>query len=205
MSTDGQNTVSGKVIAPAKLAHVVLRTLNLEPMVAFYEEFLGARKSFENKRAAFLSYDEEHHRLAIIKFPGLKEREKGDVTVGMDHIAFAFNSLDDLVQAYQQRKMRGIIPFWCVNHGPTTSMYYQDPDGNKIEMQVDNFDTAEEGNAYMAGPEFAENPIGVDFDPEILAKRLKSEESREIKKRPNIGRRGGESVPRPMKPVIAGI
>jgi len=32
-----------------------------------------------------------------------------------------------------------------VNHRPTTSMYYRDPDGNRVELQIDNFPTAKEG------------------------------------------------------------
>lgn len=79
---------------------------------------------------------------------------------------------------------------WCVNHGPTTSFYYKDPDGNKIEAQVDNFDTVEEAAAFFYTPEFAENPIGVDFDPEELIRRLRTGENRKsIMKRPNIGPR----------------
>lgn len=39
------------------------------------------------------------------------------------------------------------------NHGPTTSLYYRDPDGNQIETQVDNFETAEEATAFMNSPE----------------------------------------------------
>jgi hypothetical protein len=43
----------------------------------------------------------------------------------------------------------------------------------------------------MMGPEFAENPIGVDYDPEDLVRRLQAGESEEsIKKRENIGPRG---------------
>jgi len=45
-------------------------------------------------------------------------------------------------------------------------MYYSDPDGNKIEIQVDNFDTPEAANEFMTSKYFAENPIGTDFDPE---------------------------------------
>ena len=29
------------------------------------------------------------------------------------------------------------------------SMYYRDPDGNRVELQIDNFATAEEGQAWM--------------------------------------------------------
>ena len=64
------------------------------------------------------------------------------------------------------------------------------PDGTEVETQVDNFDTAEEGMAFIQGPSFAENPIGVDFDPEVLIQRVRSgEEDASIKKRPDIGPR----------------
>jgi hypothetical protein len=93
--------------------------------------------------------------------------------------------------AYQQRKQLGITPTWCVNHGPSTSIYYKDSDGNKIETQVDNFDTADAATDFMMSKEFEENPIGTDFDPEDLIRRLKNEEDlRSIKTRIEIGPRG---------------
>jgi len=45
-------------------------------------------------------------------------------------------------------------------------MYYVDPDGNQMEFQVDCFDSSEEANAFMEGPHFAANPIGVEYDPD---------------------------------------
>ena len=41
---------------------------------------------------------------------------------------------------------------------PTTSMYYRDPDGNRAEEQIDNFATAEEGQAWMHAPAFDRYP-----------------------------------------------
>ena len=45
--------------------------------------------------------------------------------------------------------------------------YYRDPDGNSIELQVDNFgpDPAE-STAFMHTPVFLANPIGVPIHPE---------------------------------------
>ncbi|KAI1419946.1 Glyoxalase/Bleomycin resistance protein/Dihydroxybiphenyl dioxygenase [Xylaria sp. FL1777] len=188
------NSNTNKVLSPKYMAHVVLRTPNLQTMAKYYKTFLGAHASFENERMAFLTYDEEHHRIALIELPGLSE--KVDKSAGLDHIAFTYGTLTDLLTAYKQRKAAGILPIWCTNHGPTTSMYYQDPDGNRIETQVDNFDSIEEINAFMAGPELKENPIGVDFDPEELIQKLENgvPES-QIKKRPNIGARSLDTVP----------
>ncbi|KAK8198560.1 hypothetical protein M8818_006427 [Zalaria obscura] len=183
-----------KVISPAKLAHVVLRTNNLQPMVDFYQTFLGAKIQYANDFLAFLTYDDEHHRIAIAQLPGLGA--KVPQSCGLEHIAFTFNTLSDLLTAYRQRKAHGMLPQWCVNHGPTTSIYYLDPDGNRIETQVDAFGTSEEANAFMASKEFSENPLGVDFDPEELIGRVeRGEDEKVLLKRVEIGPRGLESIP----------
>lgn len=178
-----------KVKSPSSLAHVVLRTPNFEAMNNYYKTFLGAEASYENDILSFLTYDEEHHRIAIVAVPGTGP--KVQKSAGLEHIAFTFDTLDDLCLTYRQRKEAGIEPTWCVNHGPTTSIYYTDPDGNMIETQVDNFNTVEEANAFMASTSFAENPIGTDFDPEELIRRIQSgEDHASIKKRVENGARG---------------
>lgn len=90
------------------------------------------------------------------------------------------------------------MSIWCVNHGPTTSIYYQDPGGNQLETQVDNFDTVEDVSAMMASAEYAENPIGVDFDPmETIRKLRDGEDEAILKKRANIGPRWFDTNPTP--------
>lgn len=190
LSKDGINgaVANQKVISPTSLAHVVLRTNNFRSMVDYYVDFLGGRVAYQNEYLAFITYDHEHHRIAILQVPGTGTKIVG--SSGLEHIAFSFDTLDDLVLAYQQRKNLDMLPRWCVNHGPTTSMYYQDPDGNEIETQVDNFDSVPETDEYMRSKDFEENPIGVEYRPEDLIRRLEAKEDhRSIKRRPNIGPR----------------
>lgn len=190
-----------KVISPSKLAHVVLRTGNYTAMVEFYKTFLGAKATYENEFLSFLTYDDEHHRIAIGAIPGTGP--KATNAAGLEHIAFSFDTLEDLALAYKQRKAKGILPIWSVNHGPTTSIYYQDPDGNQLETQVDNFDTIEEANEMMGSKAFADNPVGVDFDPEELVRKLeRGVDQRELKKRANIGPRSIDTIPLPP-PLVA--
>src|SRR5439155_1512469 len=87
---------------------------------------------------------------------------------GVHHIAYTYTGLGELLATYRRLKASGIEPARCINHGPTTSMYYRDPDGLRVELQIDNFATMDEAHAYLTGPDFAENPIGVIFDPEQL-------------------------------------
>ena len=160
-------------IAPAKLAHVVRRTTRLEEMIAWYETVLAARVVHRDDMLAFLTYDDEHHRIAIARIPGLEDGSQ--MAAGTDHIAFTYEDLGDLLNTWARLRAEGIEPYWCLNHGPTTSMYYKDPDGNKVELQIDNFDT-DEANRWMGSGEFAQNPIGIIFEPEELLARYRGGE-----------------------------
>jgi catechol 2,3-dioxygenase-like lactoylglutathione lyase family enzyme len=153
-------------VPPAKLAHVVRRTSRFAEMVRWYETVFGAKVVHSDGMLAFLTYDDEHHRFAIAALPGLEDPQP--MAAGTDHVAFTHADLGDLLHTYARLKREGIEPFWCINHGPTTSMYYRDPDGLPVELQIDNFATMDEAHAYFTGPDFAENPIGVIFDPEQL-------------------------------------
>jgi catechol-2,3-dioxygenase len=180
-------------ISPARLAHVVLRTSQFDALVNWYLTTLGARMAFSNGALAFMTYDEEHHRIAVLNIPGLGPQLEG--VAGVHHMAFTYASLSDLVATYERLDKLGIRPVACMNHGPTTSMYYADPDGNQVELQVDNYDTVEEASAFFYGPAFATNPIGVDFDPAELARRFHAgEDEASIKLRPDSGSRGLDSL-----------
>lgn len=200
-------TTKPPVLPPAKLAHIVLSTTQFKPMVAFYKALLGGHSPFETDTLSFITYDDEHHRIAIVCLPEptatslpVSQQHKGKGP-GLEHIAFTYTTLRDLVSSYRQRKDLGITPVWAVNHGPTMSMYYVDPDGNQVEMQVDAFATPDEATRFFASPEFAENPFGVDVDPEELARRVDAgEPDEEVLRRPNVGPRSLDSVPRPGPP-----
>lgn len=188
-----QSEIAAKIVPPAKLAHFVLRTFRFEEMVDWYKLVMHARPAYENPGLSFLTYDEEHHRIAIVAIPDLREQDKSDV--GLHHIAFTYDSLNDLLENYQRLKDLGIEPAWAVNHGPTTSLYYRDPDGNHLEFQVENFETVEESTQFFFTEAFDINPIGVEFDPDQLRRRmLAGEDERELKKRPASGPVGLEAV-----------
>jgi catechol 2,3-dioxygenase-like lactoylglutathione lyase family enzyme len=161
-------------IPPIKLAHIVRRTSRFEEMVQWYRTVLAAEVVHSNGMLAFLTYDDEHHRIAIAGIPGLEDPPA--MAVGTDHVAFTHADLGDLLATYARLKAEGIEPYWCINHGLTTSMYFKDPDGNRIEFQIDNFPTAEETNRWIRSGSFAANPIGVIFDPEELLARYRAGE-----------------------------
>jgi catechol 2,3-dioxygenase-like lactoylglutathione lyase family enzyme len=153
---------------PSKFAHFVVVTDQFDAMVAWYKTVLNLEEVFRNDMMCFLTFDDEHHRLAIAHLPGAQPAPPR--TRGLAHVAYSFESLGELLAHYRRLKREGILPYWPVNHGMTTSMYYKDPDGTAIEFQVNNFATAEEAGAYFRGPHFKANPIGVIFDPDQMVR-----------------------------------
>lgn len=169
--------------APAKLAHVVLRTSRLQEMVDWYVQVLEGHSVFVNDIVGFMTYDDEHHRVAFIA-TGASDRPENRHT-GLEHFAFTYDELGDLVYTYKRLKDQGIKPWWTINHGATVSMYYADPDGNNVELQIDVFPDAEKTQEFIGSAAFAENPIGVEFDAEELIARFEAGEPvAELVKRP---------------------
>jgi catechol 2,3-dioxygenase-like lactoylglutathione lyase family enzyme len=172
----------GKV-APTKFAHVVYLTSSYEAMLDWYQTVFEAEPVFRSPDISFLTYDDEHHRIALIRAPGLAAQTPG--VAGVHHVAYTFANLEALLATYERLKAKGILPFWPINHGPTISLYYRDPDGNRMEFQVECFDSVAESAGYFFTDDFAQNPIGVEFDPEDLLRRLRAGESeRSLKRRP---------------------
>jgi catechol 2,3-dioxygenase-like lactoylglutathione lyase family enzyme len=175
------NTARDETLAPDYLAHYVVKTARSKEMITWYRTVFGARIVHEDRRLAFLTWDDESHRLALVKVPGLlrylfplaRLRRK---VYGVDHLGFTFGSLERLLSTYERLKKAGIRPVWSINHGLTTSLYYEDPDGIRLEFQTENFPTAKETAEFFGSSAFAENPIGVNFDPDYLLGRLRGGE-----------------------------
>lgn len=159
--------------SPIKFAHIVLRTKQYDTMVAWWTDFLQAEVRHANDFLTFLSYDDEHHRIAIMNAPKSEDRPRG--VVGLEHFAFTYGTLDDLLAQFERMKEKGCSPYFMVHHGMTLSAYYRDPDGNQVETQIDTL-SLHDAEVFMDSPVFAANPIGikVDFD-QIVARRRAGE------------------------------
>jgi catechol 2,3-dioxygenase-like lactoylglutathione lyase family enzyme len=155
---------------PVKLAHVVYMTRRFDEMIRWYSSVFEASVVYRNPAFAFLTYDDEQHRFAFANLDLLRPAGGGPDhrgEIGVNHVAFTYASVGDLLLTYERLKQAGIRLYWPVHHGTTLSLYYRDPDGNRMEFQVD-CGSVDEANAYMASEVFAANPVGVAIDPEEL-------------------------------------
>ena len=159
-------TAAASRIVPFKMAHIVMRCANRQACVDWYMALFQAELVFEDEVLTFLAYDEEHHRLAFFNMPGLAKQV--DETTGVHHVAYSYQSIGDLLSTYDRLSKKGIKSVWTINHGPTTSFYYRDPERNLVELQVDNFVEQADAAAFFHTETFAQNPIGTEFDADQL-------------------------------------
>ncbi|GAA3551427.1 VOC family protein [Amycolatopsis ultiminotia] len=150
-----------------KLAHVVFRTSQGKAMSDWYCDVLDGHVVYGDEGLTFITFDDEHHRVALLH-PPIETVPQPPATASMHHTAYTFDNIDDLLDRYTTLKAKKIEPAVCIAHGVTTSMYYRDPDGHFVEMQIDNFATPDEATAYMNEPEYAGDSVGPAFDPKKL-------------------------------------
>ena len=132
-------------------------------MVSFV---VGAKVQFRDPGAAWMTNDAANHRVAFLAVPGLGDDAQKTQHNGMHHLAFEYDSFDDLMSSFDRMRKGGVEPAFCLDHGLTISLYYRDPEGNFVELQSDNFSDWKLSSEFMrTSSDFAANPIGTFFNP----------------------------------------
>jgi catechol-2,3-dioxygenase len=186
----------GRSISPPRLSHIVLRTTHLKPMIDWYTTVFDAQVLYQNEMLAFLTYDDEHHRIALFAIPGTIEKPKH--SAGLDHIAFFYPTIGDWIATYERLKALGITPHGGMHHGITISLYYRDPDQNGVELAIDGMPKSE-WHHWMRN-ELGKNLLGAPLDPEDLARRYHAGEAETelLRFNPPAGGAGPETLRRLM-------
>jgi catechol-2,3-dioxygenase len=119
-----------------RLNHAVLYVRDVDRSVAFYSELLGFRTVMAFPGAAFLQApgSTNDHDLGLFQI-GDQARPSGagQGTVGMYHLAWEVDTLDELERLARVLADAGAL-VGASNHGTTKSLYAQDPDG--LEMEI---------------------------------------------------------------------
>jgi 2-polyprenyl-6-methoxyphenol hydroxylase-like FAD-dependent oxidoreductase/catechol 2,3-dioxygenase-like lactoylglutathione lyase family enzyme len=178
VNEQGAPSMPAPTVTHPKFHHANLKTTRLQEMIAWYRAVVGCEVLFQNDLGAWMSNDAANHRIALTAFPNFTDDPEKDGHTGLHHTAFEFDRFDELNSAYLRLKQAGIVPAFCLDHGMTFSYYYRDPDGNHVELQIDNFGDWGKSSAWMReGPEFHEDPIGQFVDPDRVAEAYAAGES----------------------------
>jgi catechol 2,3-dioxygenase-like lactoylglutathione lyase family enzyme len=151
------------------LGHVGLYCNDLGKMRDFYSRVLGLTISDEDRQRGicFLSADPdaEHHELALAQ-----AKEPGQKTHNVQQVSFKVESLDDVRTFYHRVQDAGMRIDRTVTHGIACSVYFYDPEDNRIEL-------------YYTTPYNVRQPLGepIDLDrpdDELLAFAKSLEETK---------------------------
>lgn len=132
----------------SELGHVVYYVRNLQASLKFYREAVGLGVSGEifNGRAALLSGGRTHHELLLIQVGEADGPLKGK-RIGLYHVGWKIgSSMAELNACYQHLKELGYAVDGLSDHTISQSIYLHDPDGNEVELYVDNPDYDWENN-----------------------------------------------------------
>ena len=138
-----------------ELGHVVYYVRNLEASLEFYHAAVGLEvigKIF-NGRAALLTGGRTHHELLLIQV-GEATGPLAGKRIGLYHVGWKIGeSLQELKQARDSILEQGYQIDGLSDHTVSQSIYLRDPDGNEVELFVDNpeFDW-ESDTSWMAAP-----------------------------------------------------
>lgn len=124
----------------SELGHVVLYVRDLPTSLNFYTQVVGLtlRGRIFGGRAALLSGGRTHHELLLIQVgaaPGPLQGRR----IGLYHIGWKVGEdMAALRQAYQRVLDAGAELDGMSDHTVSQSLYLRDPDGNEVELFVDN-------------------------------------------------------------------
>ncbi len=123
-----------------ELAHIVFYVRDLERSLTFYRDVVGLNVvgTIFDGRAAMLSGGRTHHELLLIEIgdaPGPLSGRR----IGLYHVAFKVGEALDALRAARNRVLEnGHVLTGQSDHTVSQSIYLHDPDGNEVELFVDD-------------------------------------------------------------------
>ena len=119
-----------------RLNHAVLYVRDMKVSAAFYCDVLGFRVVNELPMGVFLqaAASTNDHDLAMFQIgPNAGPSDAGRSTVGMYHLAWEVDTLDELVRLRDALAANGALVGES-DHSTTKSLYGHDPDGLEFEI-----------------------------------------------------------------------
>ena len=119
-----------------RLNHAVLYVRDVERSVAFYSDVLGFRVVMGFPGAAFLQAEgsSNDHDLGLFQVgEQAGDSGAGRSTVGLYHLAWEVDTLDELERVQQKLAGSGAL-VGASDHATTKALYAKDPDGIEFEV-----------------------------------------------------------------------
>lgn len=130
--------MSYKASPGMQVGHVHLKVSDLERSIAWYCDVLGLDVIQQyGDQAAFLSAGGYHHHLGLNTWHSRGGTQPADGTTGLYHAAFVYPDRQSLGRAIVNLRDKGVDLTGAADHGVSEAVYFDDPDGNGIELYRD--------------------------------------------------------------------
>lgn len=124
--------------AGTRVGHIHLRVSDLDRSIRFYSEVMGFELQQEfADQAAFLSAGGYHHHIGLNTWDSKDGPPSPPGHAGMYHVAFLYPSRVALAKILQNVLDSGVKLSGAADHGVSEAIYFDDPDGNGIEIYRD--------------------------------------------------------------------
>jgi len=123
--------------SPATIGHVHLKVADLDRAVAFYADVLGFEVQVRWEKAAFLSSGGYHHHIALNTWDSAGGPPPARNAAGLYHTAFLYPDRPALARALRRVLAAGVAITGKADHGVSEAVYFDDPDGNGVEIYRD--------------------------------------------------------------------
>ncbi len=161
-----------------RFSHNAIKVRDLAAMLDFYENVLGFQVTDRgplprpgSPEIVFLSQvASDHHQLAFVDVP-----QDSDVPDTLLHMAFRVSSITDVREMIKRLEEDGLATdVETVTHGNAWSVYFRDPEFNRIEVFCDT-------------PWYVPQPIVVPWDPEMSDRELFEHTEKLFSNEPGFG------------------
>ncbi len=136
----------------AQFSHTGFAVRDLERMIAFYNRVLGLVVSdrgpyYKGGEIVFMSRSvNEHHQIVLAS-----GRDDHLHASTINQLSFRVDTLEDLQTFHARLRAQGVDEYAPRNHGNAWSIYFADPEGNRIEL-------------YAPSPWHVRQPFGQPLD-----------------------------------------
>ena len=151
-----------------RIGHVALRVVDEQRSRAFYRDILGFDVSEEDPEhgGVFMTLGDNFHTIDVFGHPDVANAPKPSPNqVGLFHIAFEVASYAALKDAYCTLVDHEVPISHCVDHVSQRSIYFSDPDGNRLEIYYEMPDALERFAEIGRGDEDVSLPVTKKGEP----------------------------------------
>jgi catechol 2,3-dioxygenase-like lactoylglutathione lyase family enzyme len=204
MTTQELTDSAGRRIIRPHLHHFGTATTRNDEMLEWYRNVVGMEVSMRSEvpvTMTFVSNDLAHHRGGFFSPPFVTEDAEKFQHARIQHLAWEFDSIDDLLETWERLTGLGIVPVAASCHGTHFSCYYKDPDYNTVELLADAFGDMRKSFEFFQTPQMQANPMGGHIDPaKLIEARKQGVELDELRERALAGEYVPAQIPDPMAP-----